>query len=175
MAALWKEKNPLNDFLLKLDWKTQALGMLLLSSLLLYFFMETQITLSRPMPGSIFSYPTPCQGFILDTYLAYERALNSRPRVMIDMNSQKDKEITNLDTSELIWSYACRFIMWSIYRIVFDVFFLFWIRLVTCSKNFVAALKRVRAEAEVILYDGKTHTDLFLQVSCSFHAFFFLW
>lgn len=31
------------------------------------------------------------------------------------------------------------------------------------SKAFVDALKRVGAQAELILYDGKTHTDLFLQ------------
>lgn len=33
-----------------------------------------------------------------------------------------------------------------------------------CSKTFVDALRRVGAEAELILYDGKTHTDLILQV-----------
>ncbi|KAK2987469.1 hypothetical protein RJ640_012128 [Escallonia rubra] len=31
------------------------------------------------------------------------------------------------------------------------------------SKNFVDALQRVGAQADLILYDGKTHTDLFLQ------------
>lgn len=31
------------------------------------------------------------------------------------------------------------------------------------SKNFAATLQRVGAKAEVVLFDGKTHTDLFLQ------------
>ncbi|XVF37106.1 hypothetical protein REPUB_Repub19eG0117000 [Reevesia pubescens] len=33
------------------------------------------------------------------------------------------------------------------------------------SINFVDALKAIEAEAELILYQGKSHTDLFLQVS----------
>ncbi|WRX20127.1 hypothetical protein QQP08_012614 [Theobroma cacao] len=32
-----------------------------------------------------------------------------------------------------------------------------------CSINFVDALKGVGADAELILYEGKSHTDLFLQ------------
>uniref|UniRef100_A0A2P2MDX7 Catalytic n=1 Tax=Rhizophora mucronata TaxID=61149 RepID=A0A2P2MDX7_RHIMU len=32
-----------------------------------------------------------------------------------------------------------------------------------CSKNFAEALRRVGVRAESILYEGKTHTDLFLQ------------
>lgn len=36
--------------------------------------------------------------------------------------------------------------------------------LVLCSKTFVDTLCGVGAQAELILYDGKTHTDLFLQV-----------
>jgi hypothetical protein len=34
-----------------------------------------------------------------------------------------------------------------------------------CSIDFAAALQRLGAQAELILFDGKTHTDLFLQVS----------
>ena len=33
-----------------------------------------------------------------------------------------------------------------------------------CSKNFADTLRRFGGKAESILYDGKTHTDLFLQV-----------
>lgn len=33
-----------------------------------------------------------------------------------------------------------------------------------CSKNFANTLQRVGGKAESILYEGKTHTDLFLQV-----------
>lgn len=40
--------------------------------------------------------------------------------------------------------------------------------LVLCSKAFVDTLHRVGAQAELILYDGKTHTDLFLQVCMHF-------
>ncbi|KAK9272331.1 hypothetical protein L1049_002702 [Liquidambar formosana] len=32
-----------------------------------------------------------------------------------------------------------------------------------CSKTFVDALERAGVQAELILYEGKTHTDLFLQ------------
>lgn len=34
-----------------------------------------------------------------------------------------------------------------------------------CSKNFAEVLERVGAKVEAVLYKGKTHTDLFLQVS----------
>lgn len=34
-----------------------------------------------------------------------------------------------------------------------------------CSKIFADALQKAGAQAELILYNGKTHTDLFLQVS----------
>lgn len=34
-----------------------------------------------------------------------------------------------------------------------------------CSKMFVDALQRAGAQATLILFEGKTHTDLFLQVS----------
>jgi hypothetical protein len=37
--------------------------------------------------------------------------------------------------------------------------------LVFCSKTFVDALQRAGAQATLILFEGKTHTDLFLQVS----------
>jgi len=33
-----------------------------------------------------------------------------------------------------------------------------------CSENFAEALNRVGAHAKVVLYEGKTHTDLFIQV-----------
>jgi len=33
-----------------------------------------------------------------------------------------------------------------------------------CSKSFAETLQRLGAKAKVILYEGKTHTDLFLQV-----------
>ena len=33
-----------------------------------------------------------------------------------------------------------------------------------CSKSFAETLQRVGVRAESILYEGKTHTDLFLQV-----------
>lgn len=34
-----------------------------------------------------------------------------------------------------------------------------------CSQAFREALQRVGAQAELVLYEGKTHTDLFLQAS----------
>lgn len=37
-----------------------------------------------------------------------------------------------------------------------------------CSKSFAETLQRLGAKAEVILYEGKTHTDVFLQVGQSF-------
>lgn len=40
-----------------------------------------------------------------------------------------------------------------------------------CSINFVDALKGVGADAELILYEGKSHTDLFLQVSDQYYLF----
>lgn len=39
-----------------------------------------------------------------------------------------------------------------------------------CSITFVDTLKRVGARAELILYHGKTHTDLFIQVSCKIYT-----
>ena len=44
---------------------------------------------------------------------------------------------------------------------------------VPCSKAFADALEGVGAEAELILYEGKTHTDLFLQVRDDWFYFFF--
>lgn len=42
------------------------------------------------------------------------------------------------------------------------------------SKTFVNTLHRRGAQADLILYDGKTHTDLFLQVSMICVPFFHL-
>jgi prenylcysteine alpha-carboxyl methylesterase len=39
----------------------------------------------------------------------------------------------------------------------------YWV--IVCSERFADALKKAGARADLILYDGKTHTDLFLQVS----------
>lgn len=36
-----------------------------------------------------------------------------------------------------------------------------------CSENFADALRKAGAHAELILYEGKTHTDLFVQVGIS--------
>lgn len=41
-----------------------------------------------------------------------------------------------------------------------------------CSIDFAAALQRLGAQAELILFDGKTHTDLFLQVSADNVSFY---
>ena len=41
------------------------------------------------------------------------------------------------------------------------------------SKDFAAALKRLGAQTELILFDGKTHTDLFLQVSAELDVLFY--
>jgi hypothetical protein len=45
--------------------------------------------------------------------------------------------------------------------------------LLLCSKNFAETLQRVGVKAEAILYEGKTHTDLFLQVRDHFKCFLF--
>jgi len=37
--------------------------------------------------------------------------------------------------------------------------------MIVCSEKFADALKEAGASADLILYDGKTHTDLFVQVS----------
>lgn len=37
--------------------------------------------------------------------------------------------------------------------------------IVLCSKSFAETLKRLGVKAESILYEGKTHTDVFLQVT----------
>ena len=39
------------------------------------------------------------------------------------------------------------------------------IHIFICSRSFAEALQKVGAKAELVLYDGKSHTDLFLQVS----------
>ena len=41
------------------------------------------------------------------------------------------------------------------------------------SKTFVEALQRAGAQAKLVLYEGKTHTDLFLQVSDATHIFLY--
>ena len=43
--------------------------------------------------------------------------------------------------------------------------------LIFCSKTFVDALQRAGAQAKLVLYEGKTHTDLFLQVSDALNIF----
>lgn len=35
-----------------------------------------------------------------------------------------------------------------------------------CSQTFVDVLQQAGAQARLLLYEGKTHTDIFLQVSC---------
>jgi prenylcysteine alpha-carboxyl methylesterase len=37
------------------------------------------------------------------------------------------------------------------------------------SKTFVEAFQRAGAQAKLVLYEGKTHTDLFLQASDATH------
>ena len=34
-----------------------------------------------------------------------------------------------------------------------------------CSQTFVEVLQRAGAQAKLLLYEGKTHTDIFLQVT----------
>lgn len=41
---------------------------------------------------------------------------------------------------------------------------------VFCSISFVETLKRVGVRVELILYNGKTHTDLFVQVSYHYNS-----
>ncbi|CAL5399521.1 unnamed protein product [Camellia sinensis] len=38
-----------------------------------------------------------------------------------------------------------------------------YINFSVCSKNFAGTLQRVGGKAESILYDGRTHTDIFVQ------------
>ena len=35
-----------------------------------------------------------------------------------------------------------------------------------CSQTFADILQQAGAQARLLLYEGKTHTDIFLQVSC---------
>lgn len=43
-------------------------------------------------------------------------------------------------------------------------------RALLCSKNFAETLQRVGVRAESILYEGKTHTDVFLQARDSYNG-----
>jgi hypothetical protein len=66
-----------------------------------------------------------------------------------------------LDLDILVRNLTLISISWTIHYVIFTYLFFYSV----CSKDFSAALQRLGAQAELILFDGKTHTDLFLQVS----------
>jgi hypothetical protein len=66
-----------------------------------------------------------------------------------------------LDLDILVRNLTLISISWTIHYVIFTYLFFYSV----CSIDFAAALQRLGAQAELILFDGKTHTDLFLQVS----------
>jgi hypothetical protein len=73
-----------------------------------------------------------------------------------------------LDLNNLVRNFALISSSWTIHRIVFTYKLLLF-----SSKDFAAALQRLGAQTELILFDGKTHSDLFLQVSAELDVLFY--